>query len=149
MRNSKYWEVKKIWELNKEEWEALCDGCGRCCLHKFKEADGRILFTDVSCKYLDMDQCKCLVYETRHQHIPNCINLTAENIPKTPSLPESCAYRRIHEGKDLLPWHPLITGRKESVIEAGISVLGKITNEICLSPEEIEKRIVTWPNSAK
>jgi uncharacterized protein len=144
--STKFWEEKKLEEMNDHEWESLCDGCARCCLHKFQDEDGDIHFTDVTCQFLDTDKCKCAVYDHRLQLVPGCINLTPESVPETPSLPSTCAYRLLNEGKSLPSWHPLITGTKQSVIDAGISVLGRVISEAILTPEEIEYRIVDWPN---
>lgn len=146
-KKAPFWEKKKLSEMTDSEWESLCDGCARCCLHKFQdEQDNSIHFTDVSCQFLDTDKCRCSIYDHRLQLVPGCINLTVESVPKTPSLPKTCAYRLLHEGNPLPNWHPLISGTQQSVIDAGISVKGRILSEAVLSPEEIEYRLVKWPN---
>ena len=142
----RFWKRKSLGEMNHSEWESLCDGCARCCLHKFQDEHNDIHFTDVACQFLDTDKCRCTVYDHRLQLVPGCINLTADSVPKTPSLPSTCAYRLLNEGKPLPKWHPLITGTKQSVVDAGISVLGRVISEAVLTPEEIEHRIVDWPN---
>ncbi len=118
-----FWEVKKITEMSEEEWESLCDGCGRCCLIKLEDEDTNELYhTRLSCHLLDIGKCSCSNYEKRHEIVPDCINLTPDKLDDIFWLPKTCGYRLIHEGKELSWWHPLISGNKESVHEAGISI---------------------------
>ncbi len=141
-----FWERKRLEEFNEKEWESLCDGCARCCLVKLEDADsGEIHYTNVACKLLDTESCRCRDYEHRKQMVPTCFVLTTSNIGDHHYLPPTCAYRRLYEGKNLPNWHPLITGKKESVHSAGISVQGKVLSEEYVHTDELEEHIVAWP----
>jgi uncharacterized cysteine cluster protein YcgN (CxxCxxCC family) len=126
------------------EWEALCDGCGRCCLLKLEDADtAEVAFTRVSCRLLDTESCRCGQYELRKQFVPDCVVLTPDNLDQIAYwMPETCAYRRLHEGETLFPWHPLISGRAESVREAGVSVAGWVVPEFEVAEEELEDYVI-------
>ncbi len=123
---ARFWERYALEALDTEEWEALCDGCGRCCLHKIEDPrSGRIHYTNIACRLLDLDSCRCTDYAHRHQRVPDCLPLTPEVLARDARwLPPTCAYRRLAEGRGLPDWHPLRTGRAETVVAAGISVRG-------------------------
>ncbi len=130
--------------MTDEQWELLCDGCGRCCLHKLRDEDtDELSFTDVSCRLLDTHSCRCRKYTTRRDWVPDCVSLTPASLKSIDWLPPSCGYRRVAEGKDLLPWHPLVSGDAESVHRAGVSVRGRVTDE--RRAGLLEHRIVNWP----
>jgi uncharacterized cysteine cluster protein YcgN (CxxCxxCC family) len=116
----------KLDELTPAEWEALCDHCGLCCLHKLEDRQtGQVKYLGIACEFLDIEHCKCLVYANRHFANPDCAALTPDNIKQIKWLPDTCAYRRIAEGRDLEWWHPLKSGDPATVHEAGISVRDK------------------------
>jgi len=113
--------------MNSDEWDSLCDGCALCCLNKYEDEDsGEIFYTNTACQLLDASSCRCSDYANRFQQVPDCLQLTADNIDACDWLPDSCAYRRLSKGEDLELWHPLISGRPESVHEAGISMSGQL-----------------------
>ncbi|MEM7071406.1 MAG: YcgN family cysteine cluster protein [Pseudomonadota bacterium] len=138
-----FWQRKTLADMSDREWESLCDGCGRCCLNKVEYVEtGDIGVSDVACKLLDLESCKCSQYKNRKKHVPDCIKLEWSHIGRLHWLPETCAYRLLYEGKALKEWHPLISGRASSVHEAGISVKGKAVSE---APHiKIERRIKKW-----
>nr|WP_239549690.1 YcgN family cysteine cluster protein [Alloalcanivorax marinus] len=132
-------------ELDAEEWEALCDGCGRCCLVKLQDEDsGEVAFTNVACAYLDDQACRCTVYAERHRHVPDCLSVTPDLAAHFDWLPVTCAYRRRAHGQALNAWHPLISGRPDSVREAGISVAGRVVSERGVAEDDLEEHIVHW-----
>ncbi|MCF8473370.1 MAG: YcgN family cysteine cluster protein [Emcibacter sp.] len=123
MTSPKFWLDKKLSEMTNEEWESLCDGCGRCCLHKLEDYEtGEVAYTNVACRLLDITSCRCKNYPMRQKLIPDCVLLTADQVQEFHWLPEACAYRLISEGKDLYPWHPLVSGTPDTVHKALISV---------------------------
>jgi uncharacterized cysteine cluster protein YcgN (CxxCxxCC family) len=135
----RFWENTPLDRLSPLQWEALCDGCGRCCLNKFKKPKtGKVYYTWVACFLLDIDTCRCTGYDQRHVLAPDCLELTPANISQLRWLPSTCAYRRIAEKKPLPPWHPLLSGNRQSVHDAGISVRGRAISETLVPPEEID-----------
>ena len=142
-----FWKTKTLEEMSRSEWESLCDGCGRCCLHKLREADtGDLAFTNVSCFLLDLDTCRCKDYAHRLQRVPDCVSLTPAEVRAVDWLPPSCGYRRVAEGKDLAWWHPLVSGASDSVHSAGVSVRGRAVNERHAGP--LEHHLAEWPGRA-
>jgi len=140
-----FWETKTLSQMSPEEWESLCDGCGRCCLNKLEDIDTNALhFTNIACKLLDDASCRCLDYPNRKELVPECLILTPDSVESSNALPESCAYRRLAEGKPLLNWHPLISGSTETVHQHGISVQGKTISEQYIHVEQFEDFIVDW-----
>ncbi len=139
-----FWRLKSLAEMSRAEWESLCDGCGRCCLHKLRDDEtDEISFTNVACRLLDLETARCSDYGHRRRRVPDCVQLTPAKLKKVDWLPPTCAYRLLDEGKDLFSWHPLVSGRAESVFEAGISVAGRALGERDAGP--LEHHIVEWP----
>ena len=143
--SSNFWEVKSLEEMNQQEWESLCDGCGRCCLNKLEDEDtGEIYFTNVTCKLLDIEKCSCSDYENRKVSMPDCMILSFDNHEALEVMPSTCAYRLLQDNQPLPEWHPLITGRKESVIEAGISIVGKAVSEEHIHYTQLPEHLINW-----
>ncbi len=140
----KFWERFPLEDLNPDEWEALCDNCGRCCLRKLEDADtGEVEYTNVVCRLFDADNCTCGQYALRKQLVPDCVILTPENLERIAYwMPATCAYRLLHEGRPLFDWHPLVSGRPESVREAGISMHNRVVHEFEVEEEDLEHYIV-------
>lgn len=132
-----FWRDKTLEQMTAAEWEALCDGCGRCCVIRFEEEEtGEVIPTRVHCKLFDPQACRCADYAARKTHVPDCIKLTPWNIEALQWMPKSCAYRRLHEGRGLADWHPLVSGDPESVHRAGVSVRGQTISELSLAEPE-------------
>jgi len=139
-----FWERVPLKNLTPKEWEALCDGCGKCCLNKLEDEEtGEVVFTRVACRLLDDETCRCAHYEVRKQIVPECVVLTPKNIGEIAYfMPATCAYRLLHEGKALYDWHPLISGDPESVHEAGQSVRGWTVPEFDVPVEDWEDYLI-------
>ncbi|MEW6254989.1 MAG: YcgN family cysteine cluster protein [Pseudomonadota bacterium] len=144
-----FWRHKDLADMTDSEWESLCDRCGRCCLVKLEDEDsGEIAYTDVSCRLFDAGACTCSDYQNRQAKVADCVRLTPETVAEIGWLPPTCAYRLVHEGRDLHWWHPLISGDPETVHTAGISVKGRISGpEGAFGVFELLDRIVSWPLS--
>jgi hypothetical protein len=142
-----FWKTKSLAEMSDGEWESLCDGCGRCCLVKLEDEDtAEIHFTDVGCRLLDGDTCRCRDYQNRTARVDDCVRLTPQNLRSLNWLPPTCAYRLLDTGGDLYWWHPLVSGDPESVHAAGISVRGRVAaDEDALPEEKLSGHIVSWP----
>jgi uncharacterized protein len=141
-----FWKAKPLEAMTRDEWESLCDGCGRCCLHKLRDEDsGALAFTTVACRLLDLHSCACSSYADRTCHVPDCVSLTPEALKEIDWLPPSCAYRLVRDGKDLAWWHPLVSGDPNTVHEAGVSARGRAISE--RRAGALEAHIVDWPGT--
>ncbi len=145
----RFWEQKSLAQMNRVEWEALCDGCAQCCRVKLEDEDsGWIAVTHAVCRLLDQQQCRCTSYPDRHRQVPDCIRFDAQAAATLSWLPETCAYRLLALGQPLPAWHPLVSGDPESVHRAGMSVRGKVISETELSLEELQTQVLHWVDPA-
>lgn len=144
---TRFWERKKMAQMSQKEWEALCDGCGKCCLNKLEDEDsGEVALTNIACRLLDDSTCRCAQYDIRHQFVPECIVMSPGNIEEHLYwMPQTCAYRLVHEGRPLETWHPLISGTPETVHSAGVSVKNKTVPEFEVDDEDWEEHIIEEP----
>ena len=147
MPQQPFWKRKTLEQMTQGEWESLCDGCGRCCLNKLEEeGNPKTFFTDVACKLLDHESCRCKDYTHRLNKVPDCVQLTPSEVREITWLPPTCAYDLLAKGRDLYWWHPLLSGDPDSVHAAGISVRGRVgACESQVPDAELEKWIVSWP----
>ena len=142
-----FWEVKTLEQLTEEEWESLCDGCGRCCLHKLEDIDtGQYYYTDVACRLLDESTCRCQNYSSRKKIVSDCMVLDNTDTRQFAWLPTTCAYRRLAEGKPLNSWHYLVSGDRNTVHTSGISVQGQTWREDDIAQADLEDHIIHWIN---
>jgi len=140
-----FWRRKALSEMTRDEWESLCDGCGKCCLIKLEDEDsGDIIATDVTCKLMDLGTCQCSRYPERSVHVPDCVTLTPDNIGTLNFMPATCAYRLLAEGQPLADWHPLVSGDPNSVHDAGMSVLDRVVPETEVEDADLEDRVIDW-----
>ncbi len=131
--------------MTTDEWESLCDGCGKCCLHKLEdEESGEVYYTDIACQLLDLESCRCQDYVNRKQKVMDCLSLSPDNVNDIGWLPSTCAYRLLAQGDVLEDWHPLLSGDSDSVHKAGISVKGRVLSETYIHPDEYEERVIQW-----
>jgi uncharacterized cysteine cluster protein YcgN (CxxCxxCC family) len=139
-----FWKTKSLEQMTREEWESLCDGCGRCCLHKLRHDEtNELSFTNVACRLLDLNSCRCSDYAQRQRRVPDCVSLTPQALHEIDWLPPSCAYRRLRDGHDLAWWHPLVSGNPDTVHQAGVSVRGRAISE--RRAGALEQHVVGWP----
>ncbi len=138
-----FWNDKSLSEMTDDEWESLCDGCGKCCLHKLEDVDtSKVYYTNIACRLLDLDKCRCTQYKERSRYVPECLDLKQMDMSSFSWLPSTCAYRLLAEGKDLPAWHPLVSGKSASVIDAGVSI------KVFAIPEtqvkDFEDHVIEW-----
>lgn len=147
MAQEAFWRTTPLAAMSSEQWESLCDGCGRCCLVKLEDEDtGQVAYTDVACRLFDTQGCRCADYENRSALVSDCVRLTPAALDELTWLPPTCAYRLVADGKDLPFWHPLVSGSPDSVVAAGISVHGKVSGkEEAFGLFELVDHIVSWP----
>jgi len=138
-----FWQEKTSSEMTDQEWESLCDGCGRCCVWKFEDETTReILYTNIRCSLFNHDSCRCSDYQHRSESIPDCMNIRNLTDQQYAWLPDTCAYRLIHEAKPLFDWHPLRCGDPDRVHQAGISLRNKTVSGDGLTEEDIIRHII-------
>ncbi|GAB54704.1 hypothetical protein GPUN_0560 [Glaciecola punicea ACAM 611] len=158
---SAFWRDTPLSEMSRPQWEAICDGCARCCLHKFIDdealeqefaptdhinQDEEILYTNIACYLLNDKTCACTQYEKRGELVPDCVTLTKDNLADVFFMPPSCSYRRLQEGKGLAHWHPLLNkGKKTKMHQLGITVRNRVVSEANVDMDKFEDYIVTWP----
>ena len=142
---SDWWNTKALDQLNTQEWEALCDGCAKCCLHKLEDEDsGEVFYTKVRCRHLDEQACRCTDYANRSVLVPNCIQLQRGEVASLDWLPSTCAYRLRAHDQPLPAWHYLVSGDKMSVHEAGISIRGRAISDEYVHPDGYDEHIISW-----
>jgi uncharacterized protein len=138
-----FWKTKTLSEMSTEEWESLCDSCGKCCLHKLEDdKTGAIHYTSVVCNLIDLKSCRCTRYNERTQLVPTCLDLKQHDFTEFNWLPSTCAYRLLADGEDLPSWHPLVSGKATSTHNAGISVRSYAMKECDVN--QIQDHIIKW-----
>lgn len=145
--SNKWWEIKPLQEMNRDEWEQICDRCGKCCLIKLQDEEedgGEVYYTDVACHLFDGDACQCADYKNRLLRVPDCVQLETGNLEALSWMPPSCSYRRLQQGLGLASWHHLVTGDVNSVHTSGNSAIGRVVFERDID-DDLEERIVEWP----
>lgn len=141
----KFWETKKLHEMTTEEWESLCDNCGKCCLIKLQDEDtDEIHFTNVVCNLSDLETCRCTDYANRCTRVPECVDLKQHDFKEFNWMPSTCAYRLLVDGKPLPDWHPLISGTQESVKNAGIAISHFAIKEEDIGDDDITDYVIEW-----
>lgn len=140
-----FWETKSLTEMTRREWESLCDGCAKCCLHKLEDMDtGEVFYTSVVCEHLDQNKCRCTVYRKRKTLVSDCLVLTPDNMEDLDWAPGTCAYRLVKEGKPLPEWHPLLTGSRDDIIATDNTVTGKVVSEEFVHVDAYEDYLIDW-----
>lgn len=138
-----FWKAKSFEDMTDNEWESLCDRCGKCCLHKLEDKDtGRVFYTAVACKFLDIDRCRCLSYENRLEKVHDCLKLTRNKDEAFDWLPKTCSYRLISNSQDLYWWHPLVSGEQDSIHLSGVSVKNRAISENSINIDDLEAYVL-------
>ena len=147
-RDRPFWETKPLAAMSEAEWESLCDGCGRCCLHKLEDEDsGEVFFTAVACRLLDPSSARCRAYASRRRLVEDCLAVRPLTAEKRAWLPASCAYRRLDEGRGLADWHPLVSGEPRSVHRAGVGIAGRTVSELDAPLHEWPAHVIVWEDA--
>ena len=142
---NKFWETKNLIDMNENEWESLCDKCGKCCVIKLEDFDTQeVHYTNVSCKLLCEKSASCKDYENRKSIVPDCIILSPDNLKDLKWMPETCAYKLLNEGKNLPYWHPLLSGNDKEIVNSGNSVKNRVTNENKIKIKNLPDYIFNW-----
>ena len=142
---NKFWETKNLIDMNENEWESLCDKCGKCCVIKLEDFDTQeVHYTNVSCKLLCEKSASCKDYENRKSIVPDCIILSPDNLKDLKWMPETCAYKLLNEGKNLPYWHPLLSGNDKEIVNSGNSVKNRVTNENKIKIKDLPDYIFNW-----
>ena len=142
---NKFWETKNLIDMNENEWESLCDKCGKCCVIKLEDFDTQeVHYTNVSCKLLCEKSASCKDYENRKSIVPDCIILSPDNLKNLKWMPETCAYKLLNEGKNLPYWHPLLSGNDKEIVNSGNSVKNRVTNENEIKIKDLPDYIFNW-----
>jgi uncharacterized cysteine cluster protein YcgN (CxxCxxCC family) len=142
---NKFWETKNLIDMNENEWESLCDKCGKCCVIKLEDFDTQqVHYTNVSCKLLCEKSASCKDYENRKSIVPDCIILSPDNLKDLKWMPETCAYKLLNEGKNLPYWHPLLSGNDKEIVKSGNSVKNRVTNENEIKIKNLPDYIFNW-----
>ncbi len=146
VKNLPFWKEKPLSEMSAKEWESLCDGCGKCCCIRLEDEDnGEIYITDVVCKLFDANICQCTDYPNRSIRVPDCVTLTPDNVDQLTWMPKTCAYRLLAEGKDLPDYHHLVSGSRDTIHKAGMSVQNAVVCETHIKEDDLPHRLVIWP----
>lgn len=144
-RVAPFWKTKTFAQMSSQEWESLCDGCGKCCLHKLEdEDDGEVYYTDVACQYLDDNTCRCKDYTHRLSLVPECLQLRPQDVEHFHWLPKTCTYRLLAEGEDLPLWHHLLSGQPDLIHQLGFSVKGRTIDEKTIDEDDYQERVIQW-----
>lgn len=140
-----FWEHKTFTQMTPQEWESLCDGCAKCCLHKLEDEDtSEVYYTDVACRYLDNNSCRCQEYSQRQTLVEGCLKLRPQDVEVFDWLPSTCTYRLLSKGEPLPVWHHLLTGNPELVHQLGFSVKNKVVSEQTVAEDDYEERVIHW-----
>ena len=140
-----FWERKNLIDMNENEWESLCDKCGKCCVIKLEDFDTQeVHYTNVSCKLLCEKSASCKDYENRKSIVPDCIILSPDNLKDLKWMPKTCAYKLLNEGKNLPYWHPLLSGNDKEIVNSGNSVKNRVTNENEIKIKDLPDYIFNW-----
>ena len=140
-----FWQRKSLAQMTAQEWESVCDGCAKCCLHKLEDEDsGEVFYTKIRCRYLQEDSCRCSDYEHRSVLVPNCVHLDQHNVENFDWLPRTCAYRLLAHGEQLPQWHHLVCGDKEAVHRAGVSIRGRAISDEFVHPDGYDEHVIHW-----
>jgi hypothetical protein len=139
-----FWKTKTLEEFTREEWESVCDGCGKCCLFRLVSEDGEYYTTNIICKLFDEGTCQCTNYKNRQALVPTCLVLDPKLVRSLDWMPVTCAYRLLAEGKDLPWWHHLVSGSRDTIHQIGASVKGKVEFENEIDMDDLEDHVVDW-----
>ena len=144
-KTERFWETKTLNEMTKEEWESLCDRCGKCCLNKIQyEGNKHVIYTNVACKLFDLNKCSCSNYPMRKKLVKDCIQLSPEVVKSNADLPSTCAYRLVYHKKPLPKEHHLISESTETIQDTKNSIKGFITSETKVADKDLDKHIIRW-----